>query len=281
MKQMLLGVPIVLLMVTFGAASLYGEETDFQRYDPERKQSEIILEGSVKSWTETANGYAMYSTNVGFLGEYTFLTRHTVTVNLPYTFAWYNNPDSRTPWLYSFGDMGFTYNYLKQFGHINLFMGPRLSIPLAEASEYAAREGVYSASSGRYSLGAEISVTGVRDPVVWNAGLAYDVGLPKKERFYTTLEPGNIQITAGFSDLFNERFGFSVGFAQYIKLPVLYNGKGKPEDLRLTTVGKAEFLVLFEKNYMRFALEATLYPLNSPFVLGFIYGHQFDMSKKP
>ncbi|MDR1095408.1 MAG: hypothetical protein LBL31_03365 [Spirochaetaceae bacterium] len=277
MKPLLPGILIVLLTV----ASLYGQETDYQRYDIVRKQSEIVLEGSVKTWAETANEYSLYTTNIGFQGEYTFLTRHTVTVNLPYTFARYNNPESRMPWLYSFGNMGFSYNYLKQFGHINLFAGPRLSVPLAEASEYAAREGVYSASSGRYSLGAEISITGVRDPVVWNAGLAYDLGLPKEERFYTTLEPGNIQITAGFSDLFNERFGFTVGITQYIKLPVLYNGKGKPEDLRFTTAGKGEFLVLFEKDYMKFTLETTLFPLNSPFVLGFTYGRQFDLNKKP
>ncbi|MDR1095818.1 MAG: hypothetical protein LBL31_05470 [Spirochaetaceae bacterium] len=72
-----------------------------------------------------------------------------------------------------------------------------------------------------------------------------------------------------------------MGITQYIKLPVLYDGKGKPEDLRFTTAGKGEFLVLFEKDYMRFTLEATLFPLNSPFVLGFTYGRQFDLNKKP
>jgi hypothetical protein len=155
-----------------------------------------------------------------------------------------------------------------------------LNIPLAEASEYAAREGVYSASTGRYSAGVGIEITGIRDPVVWNAGFAYDVGLPKKERFYTTVEPGDIQLTVGFSDLFNERFGFSVGFTQHIKLPALYDGIGDVEDLRVSTLGQGEFLVLFEKDYIRFSLEATLYPLNNPFVLGITYGHQFDLNKK-
>jgi hypothetical protein len=268
------------LLALLTVATLYGQETDYQRYDLVQKKSEIVLEGSVKTWTETINGLSLYTLNVGLQGEYTFLTNHTVTVKLPYTLAWYNNPENRTPWLYSFGDMGFTYEYLKQFGHINLFMGPRFSIPLAEASEYAVREGVYTASSGRYSVGAGIAVTGIRDPVVWNAGLTYDVGLPKEERFYTTLEPGNIQITAGFSDLFNERFGFSVGITQHIKLPVLYDGKGKLEDLRVATIGQGEFLVLFEKDYIRFSFEAPLYPLNNPFILGITYGHQFDLSKE-
>lgn len=262
------------------AVSLYGEEAGFQRYDPKRKTSELVLEGSVKTWTETMDGFALYTMNAAFNGAYTFLTRHTVTMNLPYTFAWYNNAESRNPYLYSFGDMLFSYEYMKKNGRISLFAGPRFGLPLAEASEYAAREGVYQAGSGRYSAGIGISATGVRDPVVWNAGLSYDVGLPKKERFYTTLEPGNIQITAGFSDLFNERFGISAGLTQYIRLPLLYDGEGNQEDLRLTTVGRAEFLVLFEKNYIRFSIEATLYPVNSPFILGAAYGHQFDLSKE-
>ncbi|MDR2054036.1 MAG: hypothetical protein LBP80_11545, partial [Treponema sp.] len=63
-------------------------------------------------------------------------------------------------------------------------------------------------------------------------------------------------------------------------LPPLYDGAGKPEDLRVSTVGLGEFLVLFEKDYIRFSLELPLYPLNNPFVFGVTYGHQFNLSKE-
>jgi hypothetical protein len=211
MKQRLMGIFMALCM---GMATLYGQdepETDYQRYDLQRKTSELILEGSMKTWYEGINEYTLYNVNFGLQGEYTFLTNHTVIVKLPYTLAWYNNPDNRNPLFYSLGDIGVTYEYLKQFGHINLFFGPRISIPIPEKSEYSAREGVYSAGTGRYTVGAGISVTGIRDPVVWNAGFVYEVGLPKDERFYTSVEPGNIQITGGFTDMFNERFGFFSG----------------------------------------------------------------------
>jgi hypothetical protein len=102
MKHSLLGIPLALLL----AASLHGQQTDYQRYDLVRKKSELILEGSVKIWAETADDFSLYMMNLGFKGEYTFLTHHTVTVKLPYTLAWYNNHESRNPWLYSFGDMG-------------------------------------------------------------------------------------------------------------------------------------------------------------------------------
>ena len=262
------------------AASLYAQQTDYQRYDLVRKQSELILESGVKTWTERANGFHAYGMNLGVQGEYTFLTHHTVTVKLPYSLTWYNDDESRTPLRYSLGDLGFSYDYLKQFGHINLFAGPRFSIPLAETTEYAAREGVYSASSGRYSAGVGVSVTGIRDPVMWHGSVGYDVGLPKEERFYRAMEPGNIQVSGGFSDLFNERFGFSVDLTQYIKLPELREEIWKPEELTVSTMGRGEFLVLFEHDYIRFSLETSLYPLNRPFVLGITYGHQFDLSKE-
>jgi hypothetical protein len=113
---------------------------------------------------------------------------------------------------------------------------------------------------------------------VWNAGFLWDVGLPKTERFVTSWQPGNIQISAGFSDLFNERFGFSITLAQRIDLPQVNNGKWRTEDLSASAVGQGEFFILFEKDYVRVSLEAGLYPLDRPFVLGFVYGHQFDLS---
>jgi hypothetical protein len=126
------------------AASLYGQRADYQRYDLVRKQSELILESGVKTWTEGVNGFHAYGMNLGVQGEYTFLTHHT-----------------------------------------------------AETTEYAAREGVYSAGSGRYSAGVGVSVTDIRDPVMWHGSVWYDVGLPKEERFYRAMEPGGIE---GFHD---------------------------------------------------------------------------------
>jgi hypothetical protein len=276
MKHVLSGILLALL----GAGFLYGQEKDYQRYDLVRNKSELLFESTVKTWMETVNEHTLYGMNMGFQGEYTFLTYHTVSVQIPYTIEWYNNPESRNPWLYSFGDPGFSYEYLKQFAHINLFMGPRFGIPLTEANEYANREGVLSGGSGRYTAGFKVEATGILDPVVWNGGVFYQVGLPKEERFFTSVEPGNIQISGGFTDLFNDRLGIAVGINQYIKLPVVEDGVWKQENLKVSTIAKGEFVVLFEEDYIRFSLETTLYPLNQPVIVGISYGHQFDLSKK-
>jgi hypothetical protein len=274
MKRFMGGVFLSLL----GISLLPAQDTDYQRYDLTRKKSELILESSLNTWVQDIDGFDLFSARAGLKAEYTFLTNHTVTADFPYTLSLHNNPDSPAPRRYSFGDLSLSYEYLKKFGHINLFFGPRAGIPLYEADSYMSREGIYVPGDGRGSAGFSVSATGTRDPVVWNAGFLWDVGLPKTERFVTSWQPGNIQISAGFSDLFNERFGFSITLAQRISLPQINNGKWRTEDLSASTAGQGEFFILFEKDYVRVSLEAGLYPLDRPFVLGFVYGHQFDLS---
>jgi hypothetical protein len=207
------------------AGASWTQEGDYQRYDLVRETSEIIVESSVRTWVgAAADGGAVYFVRGDARGEYTFLTNHTVSVQAPYTFGWHNGLESRNPALYSFGDMQVSYEYLKQLGHVNVFFGPQLTIPLYDADEYAAREGVYAGGDGRYKAGFSVSVTGIRDPVVWSTGLSYDVGLPKRERFYTSVAPGNIQVSGGFSDLLNERFGFSFALVQTVNLPPVKDG---------------------------------------------------------
>jgi hypothetical protein len=263
----------------FTVTALSAQDKDYQRYDLVREKSELTLESAVNLWTEQTNGFDIYSIHLGANIEYTFLKNHGVTLNLPYSLAWYTNPDARPQSFYSFGDLRLSYEYLKQLGHINLFFGPRFSVPLYESTEYAVREGVYAAGNGRYTVGASISATGIRDPVVWTLGFSYDVGLPKQERFSASWLPGNMQLSAGFSDLLNDRFGFAANLYQSVNLPPIAAGVWKPEQLSAATQGKLECFVLFEKDYVRISLEATLYPLNRPFVVGFVYGHQFELNK--
>jgi hypothetical protein len=133
-----------------------------------------------------------------------------------------------------------------------------LTILIGESTEYAVREGVYPAGDGRYTVGSAVSTTGIRDPVAWNLGFSYEVGLPKQEPFSVTWLPGNMQVSAGFSDLLNDRFGFAANLYQFIKLPPSTGEFWKPEQLLVSTLGKLECFVLFEKDYIRG------YPLRQP-----------------
>ncbi|MDR1325519.1 MAG: hypothetical protein LBK00_05735 [Treponema sp.] len=263
------------------------ENSDYQRYDLIRDENEFTVESAFSYWQESVGGNNLHNMNLSARLEYAFAVgnaasaNHTVAASLPYTFALYSNPEIPEGPFYSFGDISLSYEYLKQFNHVNLFCGPRVSIPLTESNEYLSREGILAAGSGRFTAGFSVAATGIMDPVVWNLGLSYDVGLPKQERFYTSWVPGTIQVSASLSDLVNERFGFAVGTYQMIALPTINNGAPARGGVSVRSLLRLEVFVLFEQDYVRVSMDTYAYPLNRPVVFGVVYGHQFKRAKTP
>jgi hypothetical protein len=268
------------VIVSFmGLPWLFPQETDYQRNDLVREESELTLESGLRMWTEEVNSDALYNFKLNAGVEYTLLS-HSIKVSLPYTFLLYDNPEALNRFFYHIGDISLSYEYLKQLSHLNLFFGSFLDIPLAVSNEYAAREGVYASGEGRYQTGLSFSMTGIRDPVVWSLGLRYALGLPREERYYTTWRPGTIQASFGITDLFNDRFGFSTGLTETLLLPRMIGMSMEPGGLSLSTGFKLEAVVLFEHDYLRFSVESYLFPLNQPVVMGVVYGHNFKLTSK-
>jgi len=170
-----------------------------------------------------------------------------------------------------------SYEYLKQINHLNLFYGPQITIPLGITNEYIVREGVLTASAGRYTAGGTFAINGIRDPIIWSGELKYDIGLPKKERFGTTWLPGIIRLTMGLTDLFNDKFGISIGLQQNIILAEIYNSKKVPDSFLYSAVYQIEVFTLFEKDYLRTAIVAPVYPINQPVIISVTYGHIFKI----
>jgi len=280
-------IALALLTLQLPGAAAYAqeaaatEEKDFQRYDLVREPSELTLEALLSGNTETVSGYNFSTLSPAAKVQYTFASRHTISLTLPYTLALYDSPDARQRLYYTPGDLQLSYELLLQNGHLNWFLSPLLSVPLTAANDYAAREGVIS-GSGRCSLGVNVSVTGIRDPVVWNAGFQYTLGLPRKERFAATWEPGTMRLSAGLTNLLNERFGLALGIAQTLSLPTVTDGVGgwtDPGGVSVSTSLQGEAFVLFEHDYLRLSLDAFVYPLQRPVTLTLIYGHQFTIEK--
>jgi hypothetical protein len=275
MAYIRLAVWIVMMISPLGA------EGNYQRYDMERKQSEITAEGTVRCRFETVDGEDLYTFTPEVGLEYGFARHHSVSVKLPYTASFYERSESRRRVFYAIGDIQASYEYMKQMGYVNLFFSPEMTMPLTRANEYKRREGVLSGGAGRCTAGFAFSATGVRDMVVWTLGLRYGVGLPKEERFYTTRDPGNIQISGGMTHLFNERFGGSVSLYQHINLPEISGGVFDREGrgASVATAMRVEALILFEKDYIKLGSDAYLHPLFQPVTFSFTFGHQFEIKK--
>jgi hypothetical protein len=84
-----------MVAVLLAGTALAAQDKDYQRYDLIREKSELTLESAVNLWAEKTNRFALYLIRLGANIEYTFLKNHGVTLNLPYTLAWYTNPDAR------------------------------------------------------------------------------------------------------------------------------------------------------------------------------------------
>lgn len=273
-------IPLLLgFLLAFQNSFLIAEETAFQRYDLVRDENTLTLEAALAYYAQTINNADTFTTRPQIGLELT-LTQHTFKSVLPYVLSFYNAADANNRFYYAFGDISLSYEYLKQIGHINLFFGGLGSIPLADTNEYMTREGILTGGAGRFTLGPTCSVTGIQDPIVWTLGAQYIVGLPKKERFYRSWQPGNIQISAGVSTLFNETFGLSLTAYQRINLPPLNDGAARTDDLRVSTLLRPEVFIVTEKSYVRVAFDVYAYPLNSPISLTVTYGYAFDLPGK-
>jgi len=123
--------------------------------------------------------------------------------------------------------------------------------------------------------GVSFTITGIRYPVVWNGEFSYKIGFPKEERFGMSWLPGIMRIYFGISDLFNDRFGFSLGIQQNITLPEIKNGHPIPDSLVFSSSIRAEIFALFEKDYVRLAVTIPAYPIETPVLFSIIYGHSF------
>jgi hypothetical protein len=111
-----------------------------------------------------------------------------------------------------------------------------------------------------YEAGLSFSMTGIKDPVVWDIGVRYALGLPKEERYHTTWRPGTIQASLAITDLFNDRFGFSVGLSETVILPRMIGMSMEPGGPVLRTGLKLEALILFEHDYVRLSAEGSVFP---------------------
>jgi len=270
---------LYMLALLFVPLFLFTQETNYQRLNLVREKNKLKLESTFSYYMQNISGFDRY-TFLPQLGiEYTF-RNHMVRSTLPYTISLLNNEDARRQVFYGFGDLTLHYEYLKQIRNLNLFFGGFWGIPLSETSEYKTREDILATGTGRHNLGLNVGITGIKDPVVWNAALKYTFGLPKEERFFWSFEPANIQASAGITTMFNDTFGFSFNLFQTVRFPLIKDGIAKIEELRTSTIFRPETLILSEDWYVRISLDMYGYPLNMPFIVTLTYGYSFEFPKK-
>jgi len=280
-KRAVIFILLIISSMPLFAQQNSGQENNgnnYQRLDLVREDMELNIESRFMYWFENIESATMTALNPSLALEFVFMKNHSVKVDFGYTMSLLNDYNARNNVFYSPNDINISYDYLKQINNLNLFFGPRLTIPVAVSNEYIAREGVLSAGAGRYMAGLSFAITGIRDPVVWTGEFSYNIGFPKEERFGMSWLPGIMKASFGISDLFNDRFGFSLAVRQDITLPEIENGIPNPDSLLFRSYVHTELFILYEKDYIRLAVNIPAYPIGTPFLISMTYGHRFKSS---
>ena len=100
----------------------------------------------------------------------------------------------------------------------------RATAPTGQWSDYASAEGILAPGSGRWSVGTALSASVILDPVVLGAAFAYDVGLPRAERFATTWRPGDMSLSLSVTEVLNDKVGYTLKAMQSASLPERRDG---------------------------------------------------------
>jgi hypothetical protein len=275
----------IALLIIAAAGAAFAQTGEFQRMSTTRESNRLSIELGMGSYTQTTGVYEIYTCLPQIGIGYTF-GNHEVKLQQTFLEPWYNSDNAEVPkngfngtWFDEtwFGNLVLSYDYLKQIEQLNLFLGGYASMAYPDDIAIA---------GSRHIAGLRMSVSGVKDPIVWNAGFQYGVGLPKEERGVQTWEPGNMQGNVGIMSMFNSIFGFGLGFIQSVRLAPFRDGDRNREETRTASVFRPEVLILLGPRrtgidwYVRFSLDIYAYPTAAPGVFTLLLGNSVDFPKK-
>jgi hypothetical protein len=123
------------------------------------------------------------------------------------------------------GDFEFSAGWMGRIADSRVAASLRATAPIGQWSDYASAEGILVPGSGRWFVGTALSASMILDPVVLGAAFAYDVGLPRAERFATTWRPGDMSLSLSLTEVLNDKVGYTLKAMQSASLPELrYDG---------------------------------------------------------
>jgi len=221
----LIKILMVALISSVSMISAIAQTSEHQRIGVERKTEwELGLElgsGVTREAYESID-YFMVDSYASL--DMIIIKSWTASITLPVSSQFAHGDEARRLAMAGLGDIDLSAGWTGRVSDTRLSVSVRGSAPTGAWNPYAAAEGVLAPGSGRWTIGAAMSASRILDPVVLGASFAYDVGLPRAERFSTTLRPGDMALSLSITEVLNDKVGYTLKAAQSALLPELRDG---------------------------------------------------------
>ncbi|MFP4363587.1 MAG: hypothetical protein ACLFR1_06930 [Spirochaetia bacterium] len=233
------------------SAVLFAQTTEHQRIGVEEENRfELDLEADTDLVYSEFSQYPRYNLGQSFSVTFQYNSTWFLGCTFPLEFQLVSSREARVPLLWAFGDPSISLGWSERFGDTRMSLSGRARFPLSEWNHYAEAEGYLVPGSGRFFLGISAGVSRILDPVLIRGDLAYDIGLPRKERFGTSWVPGIIALAASVTEVLNDSIGYTISLRQGITFPSVTNGNWKIDDLSYTaTAGLQVFWALEDSRF--------------------------------
>ncbi len=220
-----IGVLLIIWTSSLAAISANAQASEHQRIGVERKTDwELGFElgsGMKREAYESADYFFVDS----YASIDALLSRKwTASLYVPISSQFIVGDDVGKPAMVGLGDIEISAGWTGRIADTRVFASLRASAPTGRWSDYAGAEGYLMPGSGRWSIGAAMSASRILDPVVLGASFAYDVGLPRDERFSTTWRPGDMSLSLSVTEVLNDAVGYALKATQNAELPEIRDG---------------------------------------------------------
>lgn len=218
-------------------------EGEYQRIANEEKKEHCISLGGNLSFFTTASEYGNnYFLDSGFSMSYTYKNFLYGDFSLPFTTnVVFTSPTiPKTNWGGS--DPTISFGYLTRIEDMKLRFQASYTYPLGIWNFYEVQQKRIESGSGYHRIGVTGSLSKIIDPVILNTTLNYSIGLPRKERFGYSFQPGTFAISFNFVEIMNDVVGLSLSFSNSLTLPTYFEGKINFQEMRYTANISLSFL---------------------------------------
>ncbi len=147
------------------------------------------------------------------------LKRWTTSLYVPVLTQFTIGDDARKAVMAGVGDLELAAGWTGRIADMRVSASLKVAAPTGQWSDYAMAEGILAPGSGRWSIGTALSASMILDPVVLGATFAYDIGLPRTERFSTSWRPGNMSLSLSVTEVLNDAVGYTLKAVQSASLP--------------------------------------------------------------